>query len=453
MNIETAVSLQDSQLLEPLLSQLVTPTFVLDSEGKVLIWNKACERLTDVMANEVIGTKDHWKAFYDEQRDCLADLVIKGKTEELHELYTTHSDTNEFGFHVENWCEIPNIPGHFYLAINTGAIHNDKGELIAVVTTIRDISEQKRAQENLHRLMQDHVTPTFVLDAKGEVIIWNKACEKLTHVKADDVIGKKDHWQAFYDEQRDCLADLVVKNKTEEINELYLENNDIEEKKPSLHVENWCQIPNVPGHFYLAIDAAPIYDDAGELVAVVESMRDMTENKLAHEKLERMAQYDGLTNLANRRAFDERLKGDWSLAQRNKKPVSLLFMDIDHFKQFNDIYGHQAGDDCLVAVAETISGQCLRPSDLAARYGGEEFTIILPATDKGGAYVIAERVRKAVYDMNWKHSGNSAADRVTISIGLATITPETGQFDESILIKAADHALYKAKELGRNRVV
>ncbi len=453
MSNETALAIQDNQLLEPLMSQLVIPSFVLDSKGSVIIWNNACERLTNVKASEIIGTKNHWKAFYDEQRDCLADLVVKGKTKELNELYKTHSDDTEFGFHAENWCEIPKIPGHFYLSIDAGPIHNSEGQVIAVVETIRDITEQKRAQENLNRLMQDHVTPTFVLGAEGEVIIWNKACEVLTNVKAETLIGTKNHWQAFYDEQRDCLADLVVKNKTEEINELYLENNDNGDKQTSLHVENWCQIPNVPGHFYLAIDAAPIHDPAGNMIAVIESLRDMTESKLSQEKLERMAQYDGLTNLANRRAFDERLKGDWSLAQRNKKPVSLLLMDIDHFKQFNDVYGHQAGDDCLVAVAETISGQCLRPSDLAARYGGEEFTIILPATDKGGAYVIAERVRKAVYDINWKHSGNSAADRVTISIGLATITPETGQFDESILIKAADHALYKAKELGRNRVV
>ena len=453
MGMKSTPMLHENQLLEPLMSQLVTPTFVLDAEGKVLIWNKACERLTDVMASEVLGTKNHWKAFYDEQRDCLADLVVKGKTDKLKELFNAHSGDNEFGFHVENWCEIPRIPNHFYLAMDAGAIHNSKGELIAVVETIRDITQQKHAEENLNRLMQDHVTPTFVLDANGNVIIWNKACEKLTNVKADDVIGKKDHWKAFYDNQRDCLADLVVKNKTEQINDLYLENNDIEERQTSLHVENWCQIPNVPGHFYLAIDAAPIYGNSGGLIAVVESLRDMTETKLAHEELERMAQYDGLTNLANRRAFDERLKGDWSLSQRNKKPISLLFMDIDHFKQFNDIYGHQAGDDCLVTVAETIKGQCLRPSDFAARYGGEEFTIILPATDKGGAHVIAERIRKAVYGIDWKHSGNSAADRVTISIGIATMTPERGQIDGSILIKAADGALYKAKELGRNRIV
>lgn len=439
------------QLLERLFSQLVIPTFVLDAQGKILIWNKACEQLTAVNAEELIGTKNHWRAFYNEQRDCLADLVLKGKADELKDSYTNHSGDNELGFHAENWCQVPNVPGHFYLSIDASTIYNSNGELIAVVETIRDITEQKLAQENLSRLMQDHVTPTFVLNSDGEVIIWNKACERLTNVKAEKLIGTKNHWQAFYDEQRDCLADLVVKNKTNKIGELYPENSDKDDNKGSRHASNWCQIPNVPGNFYLSIDVAPIYDNANNLIAVVESLRDMTEAKLAQEKLERMAQYDGLTNLANRRAFDERLKSDWNIAERNTKPISLLFIDIDHFKQFNDIYGHQEGDDCLKAIAETISEQCFRPSDLSARYGGEEFTIILPATDKDGSHIIAERIRKAVYALNWKHSANNAGDRVTISIGSATMIPERGQ-NETILVKAADQALYQAKKQGRNRV-
>ncbi|KXJ49729.1 MAG: diguanylate cyclase [Cycloclasticus sp. Phe_18] len=444
--------LNDQQFLEPLLSQLVTPTFVLDAEGKVLVWNKACERLTGVKADKLIGTNNHWQAFYDDKRNCLADLLVKGKTDELQELYCYHSDNNQFGFHAENWCQIPNVPGHFYLAIDAGAIHNEKGELIAVVETIRDITEQKLAQENLNRLMQDHVTPTFALDAKGEIIIWNKACEQLTNYKAETLIGTKDHWKAFYDVQRDCLADILLKNDTDKIEKLYSLQADNNANEHGLRVENWCQIPNVPGHFYLAIDAAPIFNDAGDLIAVVESLRNMTEAKLAQEELERLSQYDGLTGLANRRSFDLRLKGDWSLAERNHTPLSLLFIDIDHFKQFNDIYGHQLGDDCLKAVASTISGQCLRPSDLSARYGGEEFTIILPATDKAGAQVTAERVRKAVFDLHWEHSGNSAADCVTISIGIGTCIPTKDQLVDTI-IKMADESLYKAKEQGRNRII
>ncbi|ATI03843.1 MULTISPECIES: diguanylate cyclase domain-containing protein [Cycloclasticus] len=443
--------LNKDQLLEPLMSQLVTPAFVLDANGKVLIWNKACERLTNVKADQVLGTNRHWQAFYDHKRDCLADLLVNGNVDKLKALYSYHSDNNHFGVHAQNWCQIPNVPGHFYLAVDAGAIYNEKGKLIAVVETIRDITEQKLAQENLNRLMQDHVTPTFALDADGEVLIWNRACEQLTNCKAENMIGTKNHWQAFYDEKRDCLADLLLKNNTDKIAELYSLQIDDAVNEHRLRVENWCQIPKVPGHFYLAIDAAPIYNEAGDLVAVVESLRNMTEAKLAQEKLERLAQYDGLTGLANRRSFDQRLQGDWNLAERNQTPISLLFIDIDCFKQFNDIYGHQTGDDCLKAVASVISGQCFRPSDLSARYGGEEFTIILPNTDKNGAQVIAERVRKAVFDLHWEHSGNTAADYVTISIGIGTCIPSTGQTVDT-LIKMADESLYKAKEQGRNRI-
>lgn len=134
------------------MSQLAIPAFVLDANGEVQVWNAACERLTGVKADEVIGTRNHWQAFYSEERDCLADLVVKGKSCELENLYTSHKDDCEFGYHAENWCEMPNIPGDSYLAIDAGAIHNDEGELIFVIQTIRDITEQRVAQENLSLL-------------------------------------------------------------------------------------------------------------------------------------------------------------------------------------------------------------------------------------------------------------------------------------------------------------
>lgn len=218
-----------------------------------------------------------------------------------------------------------------------------------------------------------------------------------------------------------------------------------------MSAETWCEAPNIPGQFYLAIDVGPIYNDAGEMIAVVETLRDLTVRRLAQDKLENLAQKDGLTGLANRRAFDDRLKGDWSLAQRTQTPVGLLFIDVDHFKQFNDIYGHQVGDDCLKAVAKSIAEQSLRPSDLPARYGGEEFTIILPGVPLKDTMHVAERVRKAVFDLNWQHTGNSAAERVTISIGVANLIP-TDELQSDILIEIADKALYQAKSSGRNKV-
>ena len=140
-------------------------------------------------------------------------------------------------------------------------------------------------------------------------------------------------------------------------------------------------MPQLGNHLYLAIDAGPIHDDDGNLIAVVETLRDMTEQKRAEMALKTLAAKDGLTGLANRRSFDQAMEMEWSRAQRSGKPLALLFADVDHFKLFNDHHGHQSGDECLRAVAAVIGRSAIRPTDLAARYGGEEFAIIMPDTD------------------------------------------------------------------------
>lgn len=148
--------------------------------------------------------------------------------------------------------------------------------------------------------------------------------------------------------------------------------------------------------YYLTIDAGPIYSADGELIAVVETLRDMTEQKQAQIALERLASHDGLTGIANRRRFDEKLGQEWLRARRDKTPLALLMLDVDHFKLFNDRYGHQAGDDCLRRIAECLASMVARPGDLVARYGGEEFAVVLPSIDVDGALVVAQRMREAV---------------------------------------------------------
>ncbi len=302
------------------------------------------------------------------------------------------------------------------------------------------------------RLMQHLVVPTFVLDAERRVIIWNKACERLTGVTATELLGTTEHWRAFYDSPRYCLADLLALGQTDQIGALYVSHSQPGESAFGLRAENWCVMPQVKKRLYLAIDAGPIYDEDGVLMAVVETLRDNTEQKLAQMALHSLAVRDSLTGLANRRSFDERLGADWLHAQREQTPLSLLVVDVDHFKLYNDTYGHQKGDACLKAVAAALGEQVFRPADLAARYGGEEFVVIMPTTDLDGAIHVAERIREAVMDLALPHSASRTADRVTLSIGAASVVPSSDQSAED-LVAAADAALYRAKHSGRNRVM
>ncbi|WP_442955595.1 sensor domain-containing diguanylate cyclase [Paraburkholderia sp. MPAMCS5] len=170
----------------------------------------------------------------------------------------------------------------------------------------------------------------------------------------------------------------------------------------------------------------------------------------AESELQLLARTDSLTGLHNRRTLGEILEREWRRAQRMRSMFSLLFVDIDRFKAYNDTYGHQAGDDALAAVARCIGENIRRPADTAARYGGEEFIVVLPDTMPEGASVIAEKIRAAISDLAIEHAG-SEYGRVTASIGSASWTPDQ-ETDVRTVLKAADQALYEAKVAGRNKV-
>ena len=184
------------------------------------------------------------------------------------------------------------------------------------------------------------------------------------------------------------------------------------------------------------------------------------------DALRHSAATDALTQIANRRTFDESMRREWSRARRSGEAVSVLMIDVDHFKLFNDRYGHGAGDRCLQAVAQALVESSLRPADLAARYGGEEFVMLLPVTDRVGAAHVAARVLESVAQLRIEHAGSSTAEHVTVSVGLSSYDEQsdswTGAGIESRLLdsagvpagpmqmlQAADKALYAAKHAGR----
>jgi diguanylate cyclase (GGDEF)-like protein len=163
------------------------------------------------------------------------------------------------------------------------------------------------------------------------------------------------------------------------------------------------------------------------------------------------ARIDGLTQIANRRRFDEYLLQEWGRHIRMQQPLSLLLCDVDHFKLYNDHHGHQAGDECLKNVAKALT-LCHRAGDLVARYGGEEFAMVLPQTNRAGAVWVAERIRVAVADAALPHAASPVCDRVTVSVGVASMTPQLHGPDARAFVEAADRQLYLAKHLGRNQV-
>ena len=299
------------------------------------------------------------------------------------------------------------------------------------------------------RLMQHLIVPTFVLDAQRRVTVWNHACERLTGIPAAKVIGTNEHWRGFYSTPRPCLADIVALEQFDRLAELYSAHTRPGESGYGLRAENWCVMPLKGQRHYLAVDAGPIYDDQGTLIAIVETLRDMTDHKLAEMALKSLAAQDSLTTLANRRSLDDKLQVEWKRAQRNSASLAFIIADIDHFKCYNDHYGHQQGDECLRTVADAIGASVFRPADMTARYGGEEFAIVMPDTDLAGALAVAERIGSAVRNKGIPHAASVTAPHVTLSLGVASLVPASKSTPD-ILIAAADTALYRAKRAGRN---
>lgn len=190
-------------------------------------------------------------------------------------------------------------------------------------------------------------------------------------------------------------------------------------------------------------------DDCNYLVAVA---RDITERKKVEQQLMDLSNRDGLTGVYNRRFMDETLNKEWLRLKREQSPLSVVMIDVDHFKRYNDTYGHQAGDNCLKNIAQVLESTVNRPADFVARYGGEEFIAVLPNTTAQGAGSIAEDFRSGIQGLELVHEESDTSDYVSVSVGFATMVPSQMELP-AVLMDIADKALYQAKTTGRNKVV
>lgn len=315
----------------------------------------------------------------------------------------------------------------------------------ASLSYIRDITERRNAEEALRwkttfleALVDSSHDGILILDDRMQKVLQNDRLVQMLKMP-QDIVETED------EAQRITFLMRSIKNPREfygKLMHLYNHSDEI------MHSEFELKDGTVVDTFSYPV----IGKHADEQYGRIWMFRDITEVRRYWDMLEGLSTTDGLTEISNRRRFDEFLEREWLRSMREQAELSLILIDIDCFKQFNDRYGHLAGDDCLKQVAAALSRTVQRAGDLVARYGGEEFACVLPGTELNGASSLAQRIADEIARLKIPHEGSTVADHITLSIGLATIVPERGQ-ECSDLIAMADRSLYSAKERGRNRVV
>jgi len=314
--------------------------------------------------------------------------------------------------------------------------------------------------DDVHRLQQivdGSSVATFVIDQNHVITHWNKACQRLTGKPAAEMVGTQEQWRAFYPDKRPVMADLILEGAR--IKEIACFYPGIFRKSALIEgaYEAEAFFPNFgeTGR-WIYFTAAPLFDSVGEIIGAIETLQDITAQRQAEaalkqseERYRQLSITDNLTGLFNSRHFYSELKSEIARTLRHGHPLSLMLVDVDHFKQWNDSYGHLEGDRLLEQLGRIIRN-CLRGGDTAYRLGGDEFVVLLPETELESARMVAERLRSMFAA---RHQPLPPADRMapcTLSIGVASYESSEAFKD---FVGRADFGAYQAKHQGRNRVV
>ncbi len=302
----------------------------------------------------------------------------------------------------------------------------------------------------LSQMLRTSPVPTFAIDKNHVVVHRNMALEKLTGLSAKDMLGTCQHWRAFYSYERPILADLVMGNLVEEVIKSFYEGK----YRKSLLVESAYEAEDYfhSMNKWLSVAATPISNAYGGIIGAVETISDITEKKKLEEALrekERIyresSMRDSLTKLYNSRKFFGLLAQETQRANRYMHPLSLILLDVDNFKDYNDQHGHLEGDNALRVLA-AVTKKALRQTDTAFRYGGEEFAVLLPETAFDDAMEVAERILKNVENSILSKT-SPLKNKLTVSIGATGHIPEE---EITTFLKRADAAVYEAKKKGKN---
>ncbi|WLR51961.1 diguanylate cyclase [Bacillus tianshenii] len=412
------------RLITENMSDLVS---VLDRRGLILYASPSHQTVLNIDVDDYIGSYPHKYIHPDDLQRVRETFrqVMNNKSTLETEYRWKHAD------------------GHWiHIDMRGTPIIEENGEVHSIVVASRDITKRKTMEEQLLKTLNelkdlklalDESSIVSIADSQGKITYANERFCEITGYKKDELIGKSHsitnsghHPKEFFKHLWETISNGAVWKG--------------EIRNTARNGQSYCFDTTI----------VPFLNNEGVPYQYVAIRTDITERKKHVHRLRYLSHVDGLTDLANRRYFDEKLEEECQRAYKDATPLSLILFDIDHFKAYNDTYGHQGGDICLQSIAKLMKEVVNHPYDLAARYGGEEFAIILPQTAEEGANIVANKLRQRVEELHIEHKGSSISDVVTISVGVTTsasepITPEH-------LIEQADKALYKAKQNGRNQI-
>jgi diguanylate cyclase (GGDEF)-like protein/PAS domain S-box-containing protein len=417
----------------------------LGSDFTVTAWNNTMEKWTGIQRPDIIGRPA--SSFFPQLESCSGFELIE-------QLFRLESTLKTFsGSFSELFPSLKN-PGITKM-LHASLVPIQSGAARHILVTLEDRSELsqlniKTEHLSIHTSLPHSKTDQLqlaasvfsntsigilVTDTRGIILSVNPAFEEITGYRETDAVGKTPRFLKSGIHDPTYYSDIY--------NRISIE--------AEWKGEIWVRRKN--GEIFPQdTTITAIRDENGKVRQYSAILSDITERKKMEEQLRFLSMRDGMTGLFNRRTFDEEMNNEWRRALRTSTPFSLIILDIDYFKSYNDTYGHQQGDKCLKAVADVVKNSVHRKGDLTARYGGEEFVILLPSSSKNDALFIAECIRSNVAELRLPHKNSSIQKVVTASLGVGTLVPTLKNSPEK-LFKLADKALYAAKSQGRNRVV